>query len=139
MKVIVTNVEALKMKIHINRWYNSDCVLGRLSYSHFKCFTLELPFNNNEPNISCIPNGTYRAFKRVSPKNGLVLELRDVPGRTFIQIHAGNYTRQIQGCILVGDGIKYLDNDNVPDITNSKLTLNQLLDVVPDEVDVVIE
>jgi len=82
--------------------------------------------------VSSIPRGRYEYYKRSSPKNGDVLELRNVPDRTYIQVHSGNYTRQIQGCILVGDSIKFLDSDDVPDVTNSKKTLKTLLDKVSD-------
>lgn len=122
--------------IEINTWTNDDCTLGRLTYGNFKCFTLELPWLGNARNISCIPAGTYRAEKYESPSKGLVLLLHDVEDRSYIEIHAGNYTLQIQGCILVGDGIKFLDNDDIPDVTNSKATLIDLLDAVPDGVEV---
>lgn len=121
-------------EINLATWSQDDCTLGRLSYDEFQCFTLELPWLENEQGVSCIPEGRYLAFKRKSPKNGLVLELESVPNRTFIQIHAGNYTRQIEGCILVGDSIKFLDKDAIPDVTNSKRTLDKLLDVVPERV-----
>ena len=71
-----------------------------------------------------------------SPSKGLVLLLHDVPNRTYIEIHAGNFTRQILGCILVGDGIKYLDNDTIPDVTNSKNTLNKLIDLISGETEI---
>lgn len=106
-----------------------DCTLGRLWCGDVQCFTLELPWHNNLPNISCIPPGQYSYFRRTSPSNGEVLELRDVEGRTFIQIHAGNYTRHTFGCILVGDAVKFLDGDDVPDVTNSRSTLGRLLAV----------
>lgn len=121
------------MMIKINRWYHNDCTLGRLTCGSFQCFTLELPDKGNQSNISCIPEGTYTAFKRVSPSNGPCIELKDVPNRTYIQIHSGNYTRNIQGCILVGDAIKFLDADSIPDVSNSKATLTRLLDLLPDE------
>lgn len=120
------------MNIFIDRWYQPDCTLGRLSFGNFKCFTLELPWNNNLNDISCIPEGKYEAFKRKSPKNGLCVELKSVKGRTNIQIHSGNYTRQIEGCILTGDSIKYLDNDGIPDVTNSRNTLDKMLALLPD-------
>jgi len=123
--------------ITIKRWYHNDCTLGRLSLpSGFQCFTLELPWLENEPNVSCIPKGTYKAFKRVSSRNGNVFELRNVPQRTSIQCHSGNYTRQIQGCILVGSSITFLDSDTIPDVTNSKQTLDKLLALLPGEFEV---
>jgi len=122
--------------ITIKRWYHKDCTLGRLQFGNFQCFTLELPDLGNAPNVSCIPAGTYKAFKRHSPKNGLVVELKNVPNRSFIQIHRGNYTRQIEGCIVVGSSIAFLDNDQVPDVTNSGVTMDKLLALLPDEFEV---
>lgn len=117
--------------IELNTWMNKDCTLGRLTYGDLKCFTLELPWLDNQRNISCIPAGIYVYTTYDSPKHGRVLFLHDVPNRSFIEIHAGNFTRQIQGCILVGDGIKHLDSDSIPDVTNSKATLKDLLLEVP--------
>jgi len=122
--------------ITIKRWYHKDCTLGRLSLGNFQCFTLELPDLDNASGISCIPVGTYKAFKRQSQKNGSVIELKAVPKRQFIQIHRGNYTRQIEGCILVGSSIAFLDNDQVPDVTNSGVTMDKLLSLLPDEFEV---
>jgi len=113
--------------IDLYRWKHDDCTIGRLTLGKFQCFTLELPWINNEPDISCIPVGLYDYYSRVSPKNGLVLELADVYSRRYIQIHSGNYTRNTQGCILVGDGVKWIDSDDIPDITNSVNTLEKLL------------
>lgn len=122
--------------IKIKRWYNGDCTLGRLVFGEFRCFTLELKDNNNLPNISCVPEGRYKAFLRDSPSNGKCIELKNVPNRTYIQIHSGNYTRNILGCILVGDSIKFLDGDTVPDVTNSRSTLDKLLSLLPQEFEV---
>ncbi len=113
--------------IDLDVWDQEDCRIGRLVVGNFQCFTLELPWINNEPDISCIPKGIYRYYSKDSPANGHVLELADVYSRRYIQIHAGNYTRQTLGCILVGDGIKWLDKDKIPDVTNSRNTLSQLL------------
>jgi len=113
--------------IEINRWYQDDCTMGRLKIDDFQCFTLELPWLNNQNDISCIPPGTYEYFLRNSPHNGAVLELRDVEDRTYVQIHSGNYTSQILGCILVGDSIKWLNADEIPDVTNSVNTKRRLL------------
>ncbi|GAB5451818.1 MAG: hypothetical protein Hals2KO_21460 [Halioglobus sp.] len=58
--------------------------------------------------------------------------LEGVPSRSMIEIHAGNYTRDIEGCILVGDSIRFLDADLIPDVANSKTTLSKLLAELPE-------
>ena len=115
--------------MRLERWNRNNCTLGILSCGTFQCFTLELPDLDNQPDISCIPTGKYDYYFRDSPKNGPVLELRAVPNRTYIQIHAGNFTSDIHGCILVGDSIKFLNNDEIPDIANSRNTHNRLLEL----------
>jgi len=125
--------------IKLTTWVNKDCTLGRLSYGNFKCFTLELPWKDNATNVSCVPAGTYKATKYNSPSKGLVVLLKDVEGRTWIEIHSGNYTHQIRGCILVGDGITYLDNDSIPDVVNSRNTLYKLLEALPMDFDIKID
>ena len=117
--------------IKIYRWYLDDCTLGRLYCDDFQCFTLELPWLSNQPNISCIPSGEYDYEVGVSPKNGRVIHIREVKNRAHIQIHKGNFTSDIEGCILVGDGIKWLNGDKVPDVTNSKITLSELFVKAP--------
>lgn len=127
------------MNLKIKRFYNDDCTLGRLRYGNFHCFTLELPDLDNQTDISCIPAGTYEAVKYQSPSKGDVILLKGVPNRTYIEIHSGNYTSQILGCILVGDSIKDINNDGVPDVTNSVNTLKKLLSILPDSFKVEIE
>lgn len=123
-------------KIIIDTKHYHDSTLGRLTCGDFQCFTLELPWINNKRNVSCIPAGTYPAIKYKSPRHGTVILLENVPDRSMIEIHSGNYTRQIEGCILVGDSIRFLDNDPVPDVTNSRNTLAKLLRELPSELTV---
>ncbi len=125
--------------IKINSWMNDDCTLGRLTYGDFHCFTLELPWLGDKKNTSCIPIGTYQAIKYDSPKHGEVILLLDTGHREMIEVHAGNYTSQILGCILVGDSIKYLNSDSIPDVTNSKATLKRLMDKLPESFKIQIE
>lgn len=64
------------------------------------CSTIELPWKNNEPRISCIPEGKYRLVKRYSPHHQWHLELKDVPGRQLILIHPANDAiHELEGCI----------------------------------------
>jgi hypothetical protein len=125
--------------LNIKRWYHNDCTLGRLRVGGFQCFTLELPWLENQRGISCVPKGKYKAFKRQSPKNGSVIEFENVPDRSNIQIHSGNFTRQIEGCVLVGSSIAFLDSDTTPDVASSKVTLDKLLALLPDKFEVTIE
>ena len=121
----------------------ADIKIQRLSYSRtetigiiyvngLRFFTLELPWLDNQKNISCIPTGEYNYIKRVSPGKGYeVIELVDVPDRAYIQIHLGNYTRQIEGCILPGTGLKDINRDGVIDVTNSEEAFNQIMNHAP--------
>lgn len=125
--------------VRISRWHRPDCTLGVLESGGFRCFTLELPDRCNLPDISCVPPGKYKAFKRESPANGACIELEDVPARSHIQIHVGNFTRDIRGCILVGSSIAFLDTDEIPDVTNSGATMAKLLRMVPEHLTVEIQ
>lgn len=120
--------------LNITRWKMSNCTLGILTYGDFKCFTLELPWLDNQLNISCIPTAeAYAGEKHKSPSNGKCIAINNVLNRTYIQIHSANFIRQLRGCIAVGDSIKFLDSNNIPDVTNSKNTLEALLNVLPEK------
>lgn len=125
------------MKLLINRKKYDDCTVSRVRFGTFQCWFLELPDLDNAPNVSCIPDGNYTAQKRISPSKGYeVMEYLDVPGRTYIQIHPGNYTRQILGCQLPGDGVKDIDGDTIPDVTNSEAVFEKLMSLLPHRVEV---
>jgi len=65
-------------------------------------YTLELPDRDNVNDISRIPAGRYPAHVRYDHADKWRVELEQVPGRTNVQIHIGNYPEQSKGCILVG-------------------------------------
>ena len=118
----------------ISTWVNNDCTIGRLNYKEFDCLTLELPWLDNKVGVSCVPAGIYEAEKYYSPKfRKTVILLKGVQGRSFIEIHTGNFTRDIEGCIVVGDSLKYLDGDNILDVSNSVKTFNKLMAMLPDK------
>ncbi|MCK5612062.1 hypothetical protein KAR91_59880 [Candidatus Pacearchaeota archaeon] len=76
---------------------------GTLILNHIPlCVTLELPWKDNEQDISCIPNGVYGCSRYTSERRGKVWKVHDVPNRTDILFHKGNYISEILGCILVG-------------------------------------
>ncbi|MGG7035691.1 MAG: DUF5675 family protein [Flavobacterium sp.] len=66
------------------------------------CYTIELPWRQNERKISCIPEGKYQVRKRHSPKYGWHLEVMNVPNRNLILFHpANNALKELQGCIAL--------------------------------------
>lgn len=65
--------------------------------------TMELPWANNEPNKSCIPKGEYLIRRVVKIKHGECFEILDVPGRSDILIHKGNFPTDSRGCVILGE------------------------------------
>ena len=99
----------------------------------FQRAALELPWNGNQRQISCIPPGNYLVNKVRSPKFGPgTFSVNNVPGRANILIHQGNYTRDIEGCILLGRRLADIDNDKITDVTTSKDTIDELKSLVND-------
>lgn len=94
----------------------------------FACATLELPGKKNERFVSRIPPGTYIVKKRFSKKHKEHLEILNVPNRTNILIHSGNFYTDITGCILVGEKFIDINKDGVLDVVNSRKTLDKLIE-----------
>ena len=131
--ITVNNTDDLIMeKLTIETWQRKNYTFGVLRYKSFECVTLELPWLNNQKDISCIPRGTYVGRKHESPANGSCISIENVLDREFIQIHALNWLHQTKGCIGVGKSFKP-DSDRGPMITSSKSTLKELLDLLPDK------
>lgn len=83
------------------------------------CKTLEDPnrdynkngiFDNGEQKIygnTCIPYGNYKVIVSYSPKFKRELpEVLNVHQFTGIRFHRGNYVRDTEGCILVGEKVE---------------------------------
>lgn len=69
--------------------------------------SLERPWLDNKPEISCIPAGTYLCKRRWSDHfQREVFEISDVPGRTNILIHPANLVTQLEGCVAIAE--KYM-------------------------------
>ena len=72
------------------------------------CDTLELPYLDNQRNISCIPEGQYKVRLRTARESAtrdyLHLLVQDVPNRDYILFHIGNSAKDTRGCVLVGIG-----------------------------------
>ena len=104
----------------------------------FECCTLELPWNENKRNISCIPTGEYKVTIRESEKYGLHYQVENVMMRDYILIHPANYYKQLRGCIAVGKTFYDINKDGHKDITYSRKTMSKMLDHAPNGFNMII-
>ncbi len=92
-------------------------------------YTIELPWKDNEPDVSCIPAGIYTLKSYNSVKHKDVWEYQDIPNRVYCLLHPANYAcnvkdteghiihlNELEGCTAVGFGI----DESVPMITRSQ-------------------
>ncbi len=99
--------------ITIGTGTDSGGTLGQMYIDHKPfCHTLERPWKNNKPFISCVPPGRYKLKSFVSPSKGRcfylegdTVSLNGDTRRTHILIHIGNTVDDTMGCILVGECI----------------------------------
>lgn len=89
------------MEILLIRTYHAAGVNGVLLLEGTElCKTIELPWKNNQPRVSCIPEGRYRLRRRHSPRFREHFEVMDVKDRKYILFHAGNDAgKELRGCI----------------------------------------
>lgn len=99
------------MKLALTRTYFPNGTNGDLLLDGEKvCSTIELPWKDNKPRGSCIPEGEYELRKRWSQRFGEHFILVDVPGRSSVLIHPANDAlKELKGCIapvslLIGEG-----------------------------------
>jgi len=82
---------------------------GRLIVGDAIYETVERPWCDNAPNVSCVVPGAFVCKLRKSNTNhnaglDVTYELQDVPGRTAIELHVANYPHDVLGCIGLGRG-----------------------------------
>lgn len=98
-----------RMKLRRNTFEESG-IYGTLSnLDSFDCATLEHSYDDSHGNFEPkIPNGTYICKRSMHELDGMVdkfetFQVMDVPGHNNILIHWGNYNKDSEGCILVGE------------------------------------
>ena len=89
------------------------------------CSTLEPMELDNQKNLSCIPAQPYLVRPVESPRFGGVFEVQNVPGRSHILFHAGNFVASTEGCILLGEHVGKLKNKRA--VVNSGTTFKKFL------------
>jgi hypothetical protein len=130
------------MKCIISRSYNKSETLGAFMIMEgerpvYSCKCIELPDNGNQVNTSCIPEGTYNVEKITHQTKGRCFRVLDVPGRTGILIHRGNYATgshvDTLGCILPGQYFVDLNSDGTLDVAESTKAMEKLLEILPEK------
>lgn len=130
------------MKTVISRTYTPNETLGALfvlegSKKLFEGVSIELPNKGNQHNISCIPEGVYDMIKIVSPTKGKCFLLLNVPNRSNVEMHIGNYATgkkvDTKGCILPGLRFDDINKDGNLDVVYSTQALETLLNLLPEK------
>jgi len=125
------------MEASLDRFaYSPMGTFGRLSIGDFQCFTVERPWQNNKPSVSCIPEGIYPLKLRESPvvqrtsggayRQGW--EVTHVPNRSMIMLHVGNTMTDVEGCIAVGAALGWVAGRWA--VTDSRKTFSLLMDAL---------
>lgn len=124
--------------IHIRRIVDygrpEEGTFGRLQFEDFMCYTVEKPWANNEPRVSCIPPGNYSLERHISPKfgdcaiiyGGTVSKFPDVNyTRNLILIHPANRSSDLEGCIGLGN--KFGELGGYRAVLNSRNTVRNFI------------
>jgi len=96
--------------------------------------TVEPPWRDNKPFVSCIPLASYLCRPVDSPRFGNTWEVTDVDWRSHIVFHKGNTgaagssenSSDTQGCILVGEEFGVLQGGQ-PGILSSSRGYSEFL------------
>lgn len=87
--------------------------------------TIELPWKDNEAEISCIPPGEYMCKRFSSPTHPDTFEVCNVPNRSGILFHIANTVNDLQGCIGIGE--QFEEKDGLTALIMSKAGFMQFL------------
>ena len=108
------------MELELFRTYDPEGTNGELKL--VVCNTIELPWLQNQRNVSCIPEGRYELRKRFIKKFGLHFLVVDVPDRSWILIHpATDAKTQLKGCIAPVTQLTGPGRGNESRLANEKL------------------
>lgn len=117
------------LEIELKRFaYHPEGTLGVIDFFEERFYTIERPWLDNKPNVSCIPVGKYDTGWRKSPRFGETWHIQDVTDRTYILIHAANFPKDVQGCIGLGTGLM---GDRVA-VSNSRKAVDRFEELTRD-------
>lgn len=75
-----------------------------------RLYSIEQPWRDNQKRVSCVPPGRYDLIPYMSPTHGATWYLENLDlgvggagaDRSYCEIHAANWARQLEGCIAFG-------------------------------------
>lgn len=108
-----------------------DVTMGMLQIegiNHKPIFTLENPWMDNKKYVSCIPTGNYACVPFSGKKYKDVYEVLNVPNRSAILFHHGNWEINTMGCILLGMSGGVLKDK--PAVLNSKNAISYFKEIL---------
>ena len=117
--------------------YLDTGTFGRLAVGHDQTFyTVEAPWKNNQPFISCIPEGLYElqphdsrkygeVYALVNPEMGVTHYKEQSSLRYACLLHVANWPKDVQGCI--GPGMSYGIRNNEMQVISSRDALEKVL------------
>lgn len=126
--------------------HRRDCTLGILVCGDFRCHTIERPWipvdghPGGKPFESCIGEGTYTLEPFTRPNGDEVYQIINTElavyeqeadmgeegGRYLVLIHAGNWAKDVVGCVAPGLGCA-IDNSNNNMVTSSKSAMRKIM------------
>jgi hypothetical protein len=89
--------------------------------------TLERPWLDNLPKVSCIPAGKYSCCRFSSPKHPNTFEVENVKNRSAILFHTGNTEADSEGCIVIGE--QYAKRNDKTGIAVSRAGFQEFLEL----------
>lgn len=135
MKTIIINRDVLQDNQTLGVCYIKD----KHNKPKYVGFSLERGWKNNQNNISCIPEGTYKVVLEYSDRFKKDLwEIKGVPNRAECKFHSANYWYQLNGCIALGRKRIDINSDGYADVTSSRDVMNEFHELLKGEKEAVL-
>ena len=135
MKTIIINRDVLQDNQTLGVCYIKD----KQNKPKYVGFSLERGWKNNQNNISCIPEGTYKVVLEYSDRFKKDLwEIKGVPNRAECKFHSANYWYQLNGCIALGRKRIDVNSDGYADVTSSRDVMNEFHELLKGEKEAVL-
>jgi len=131
------------MTVNLYRFKSTnEGTFGVMAYNGAWWYSLELPWRDNQHNISSIPLGEYMVSLRYSPHfHRELYHLHNVKDRSYILIHPANlggdvtkgWQTQLNGCITIGKRIGKIRNKfgkMQEAVLNSGIAIKDFYDII---------